>query len=128
MIVDTSVLVAILLEEPGWEGLLDRMDAANALGIGTPTLVETGIVMSARAGRDMRPMVVYALRQFGIEEIPFGEEHWREAVSAWLRFGKGRHSASLNFGDCMSYATARLADQPLMYVGDDFGKTDLGTA
>ena len=60
--------------------------------------------------------------------MPFGEEHVAAAVGAWLRYGKGRHVASLNLGDCFSYATASMAREPLLCVGDDFSKTDLETA
>ncbi len=60
--------------------------------------------------------------------IPFGDRHWREAFHGFLRYGKGRHPASLNFGDCMTYATAKLAAQPLLSVGRDFEKTDLERA
>ena len=64
----------------------------------------------------------------GAETIPFGPDHWREAVSAYARFGKGRHRARLNFGDCLSYAVAMLADQPLLCTGSDFSKTDVTLA
>ncbi|MDX6651543.1 MAG: ribonuclease VapC [Solirubrobacterales bacterium] len=57
--------------------------------------------------------------------IPFDQLHWEEAVTAFIRFGKGRHPAGLNFGDCMTYATAQLAAEPLLCVGEDFAKTDL---
>ncbi len=60
--------------------------------------------------------------------IEFGSGHWREAISAWWRFGKSRHPASLNFGDCIVYATARLADEPLLAKGDDFSSTDIELA
>jgi ribonuclease VapC len=60
--------------------------------------------------------------------IPFTEDHWRVAVEAYARFGKGRHAASLNFGDCLTYAVARLAERPLLFVGSDFAKTDLPLA
>lgn len=63
-----------------------------------------------------------------IEQIPFGGEHWREAADAYLRFGKGRHKARLNFGDCLTYAVARLANEPLLFTGDDFPHTDLALA
>ena len=59
--------------------------------------------------------------------VPFTDEHWRVAVDAYVRFGKGRHAASLNFGDCL-YAVARLAEQALLFVGDDFPKTDVVSA
>jgi ribonuclease VapC len=60
--------------------------------------------------------------------VPFGEDHWPVAVDAYARFGNGRHPASLNFGDCLTYAVARLAEQPLICVGDDFAKTGLPIA
>ena len=60
--------------------------------------------------------------------MPFGEAHWREALAAYRRFGRGRHRANLNFGDCLSYAVARLAGEPLLFVGDDFAATDLPRA
>jgi ribonuclease VapC len=68
------------------------------------------------------------LQELGINEIPFSQVHWREAVEAYQRFGRGRHPARLNFGDCLSYATARLAGQPLLFIGEDFIKTDLDQA
>jgi ribonuclease VapC len=60
-----------------------------------------------------------------IEEIPFGSVHWREAVDAFRRFGRGQHPAGLNFGDCLTYAAASLSGEPLLFVGDSFAKTDL---
>jgi ribonuclease VapC len=63
-----------------------------------------------------------------ISAVPFGDAHYGTAVEAWLRFGKGRHPAGLNFGDCLSYATARLAGQPLLCTGEDFSKTDIEIA
>jgi ribonuclease VapC len=68
------------------------------------------------------------LQELGINEIPFSQVHWREAVEAYQRFGRGRHPAKLNFGDCLSYATALLAGQPLLFVGNDFNQTDIDSA
>jgi ribonuclease VapC len=68
------------------------------------------------------------LQEAGLTVIPFGEEHWRAAVEAYAKFGKGRHPAGLNFGDCLTYAVARLAGQRLLFVGTDFSKTDLPSA
>lgn len=128
MIVDSSVVIALFLREPDWQGLLERMATTDAPGIGTPTLVETGIVLSARLERDARPLLARFVQEFEIEPVVFGAAHWQEAVRAFARFGKGRHPAALNFGDCMTYATARLARQPLLFLGDDFSKTDLERA
>jgi len=125
LIIDSSVVVALFLREPDWQGLIECIANTAAVGIGTPTLVETGIVLSARLNRDARPLLARFIQEFEIQPITFGEAHWQEAVRAFGHFGKGRHPAALNFGDCMTYATARLARQPLLFVGDDFSKTDL---
>ena len=128
MIVDTSALVAITFAEPGYQELVAKLAKAPSAGIGTPTLAETGVVLAARLGYDSRDLVIRLLDEFSIEEIPFGDRHWREAVDAYLRFGRGRHKARLNFGDCLTYAVARLANEPLLFVGDDFPETDLEAA
>ena len=128
MIVDSSAIVAIVLAEPGCDALVDKLGSAEHAGIGAPTLAETAIVLSARLGRDARSLLTRLLDEASIEVVSFGEAHYRAAVEAWLRFGKGRHPAALNFGDCMSYATASLAGQPLLCTGDDFGRTDLQLA
>jgi ribonuclease VapC len=119
MIVDTSVLVAIAFREPGSEALIDRLAAADSLAAGTPTLAEAALVLTARLGSAADGMLERLLDEFGVQEIPFGEIHWREAVETYRRYGKGRHPAALNFGDCMTYAVARLAGEPLFFVGDD---------
>ena len=126
MILDTSAVVAVFLREPEFADILEKLGAASEpLGIGTPTLVETGIVLAARLKADPRPALAKFLADFEIAAIPFGDPHWREALEAFDRFGKGRHKAALNFGDCMAYATAQLSGQALLCVGDDFPKTDL---
>ena len=128
MIVDTSALVAITFAEPGHRELIAKLAGAPSAGIGTPTLAETGVVLAARLGQDSRGLVIRLLDEFSIEEIPFGDRHWREAVDAYIRFGKGGHKARLNFGDCLTYAVARLANEPLLFAGDDFPETDLEAA
>jgi ribonuclease VapC len=125
MILDTSAIVAIFLQEPEHEELVDAMASAAAVGIGAPTLVETGIVLSARLGRDARGSLARFLAEGGVAVVPFGDAHYSAAVDAWLRYGKGRHPAGLNFGDCLSYATALLTGRPLLCVGGDFARTDL---
>jgi ribonuclease VapC len=128
LILDSSAVVAILFQEPGFEELLESLLAADSIGIGAPTLAETAIVVSARLGEDCRPLLSRFLLEGAIETIPFGEAHFGVAVGAWLEFGRGRHPAALNFGDCLAYASARVADRPLLCVGDDFGRTDLPLA
>lgn len=128
MIVDSSALVAVVFQEPDYEALVDKLVESATTGIGTPTLVETGIVLGARLGKDARALLTRLLDELDVVEVPFGEAHWREALAAYRRFGRGRHRANLNFGDCLSYAVARLAGEPLLFVGDDFAATDLERA
>jgi ribonuclease VapC len=128
VILDSSVIVAVALQETGYEDLVGKMRSADTLGIGTPTLTEAGMVLSARLGVEPQALLDRFLRDFGVVPVAFGERHWREALEAFRRFGKGRHPAALNFGDCLSYAVARLVDHPLLFVGDDFSRTDIEVA
>ena len=125
MILDSSAILAILLRENGFEPLVEKLASAPTAGVGAPTLAEAGIVLSARIGPEAKPLLTTFLADTEIVVVPFGEIHWRTAVDAFQRYGKGRHRAGLNFGDCMSYATANLAEQPLLCTGSDFAKTDL---
>ncbi len=125
MILDSSAIVAILLRQPGCESLLEHLAQEPAPGAGAPTLVETGIVLGAKLGASGHSLLARFVKESGLEVLHFGEEHWEAAVQAFLRFGKGRHPARLNFGDCLTYATAQLAGEPLQCIGEDFMKTDL---
>ena len=125
MIVDSSAILAIFLREDGADVLLTRILEARFAGIGSPTATETGIVLTRHLKRNATAPLLRFFFASGIHVIPFTELHWRRAIDAYERFGKGRHSAGLNFGDCMSYATAALAGQPLLCRGEDFRKTDL---
>lgn len=128
MIVDSSALVAIVLREPGWEGLVAKLATEEACAVGAPTLAETGLVLTVKIGKKAQMVLSRLLQEADLAIIPFAEEHWRLAVEAYARFGKGRHAAALNYGDCLTYAVARLAEQPLLFVGDDFTKTDIRAA
>lgn len=125
MIVDTSAVLAIVFQEPGYEDVARKLAGAATAGIGAPTLVECAIVWTARLGADARGLLARFLEEASIAAIPFTEAHYGMAVGAWLKYGKGRHAAGLNFGDCLTYAVARVADMPLLCVGEDFQKTDL---
>lgn len=129
MIVDTSALVAIVVREPGYETIIEKLAApATIAGIGTPTIAELGIVVSARLRTDATGIIAELLDHLDIAAVPFGDAHWRAAVDAFWRFGRGRHPAGLNLGDCLTYAVARLANEPLLFVGEDFAATDLAIA
>jgi ribonuclease VapC len=128
MVVDSSALVSIVIEEPGHQRLLEKAHNAKLKLVGAPLAFEAAMVLSGRLQRDARPTLYGLLRNMGAEIVPFTEEHYEAALSAFLRYGKGRHPAGLNFGDCMSYAFARVSGLPLLYTGGDFSKTDVPTA
>ena len=128
MIVDTSAIIAILLKEPGYEALVAKAIQPGPIAVGAPTLTEAGIVLTARLGGAGLSMLRRLLQELDIGVVPFGPVHWQVAVDAFDRYGKGRHPAALNFGDCMSYATASVAKQPLLAIGQDFVHTDLDLA
>jgi len=128
MILDSSAIVAIIFQEPGYETIVDRLATAVDVGMGAPTLVECSIVLSARLNRDARGLLSRFLEEANVTVIPFTDAHYGVAVGAWLKYGKGRHPAGLNFGDCVAYAVAKTAALPLLCVGDDFPQTDLPLA
>ena len=125
MILDSSAVVAVLLAEPEHEAIVDRLIQDQQPAIGAPTLTECGIVLGARLGTLGKTLLARFVQETPLAVIPFGPDHWIAAIDAFLRFGKGRHPAALNFGDCMAYATAQLANVPLLCVGNDFVRTDL---
>jgi ribonuclease VapC len=125
MVLDSSAIVAIHLREPGHERLVEKVQDAEVVVIGVPTMLETVMVLSARLGQDARPLLLAFLRRLEAEVVPFNEQHLDAAAAAFLRFGRGRHPAALNFGDCMSYAVASVAGMPLLFTGEDFARTDI---
>ncbi|MCW2987395.1 MAG: PilT protein domain protein [Solirubrobacterales bacterium] len=112
-------------EEDGHSELFKALMAAEKVGVGAPTLFETAMVLHSSKGPIARSALSRFLEQNEIIPIPFGESHAEVACRAFVCFGKGRHPARLNFGDCMTYATAKIAAAPLLFIGDDFTKTDL---
>lgn len=128
MILDTSAILAVLFKEPDHQSVIEKLLAPGRRGVGTPTLAEAGLVLTGRLDGDAEGLLAGFLQQFEVVTVPFGDRHWKAAVEAFHRFGKGRHPAALNFGDCLSYATAKLADRPLLFVGDDFSRTDVRAA
>lgn len=128
MVLDSSALVAIVMAEPGHRKPLAKITSAPSAGVGAPTVVETAMVLARRLGGDPLPLLTALLEELAVDVIPFTLEHTRVAARAFLRFGKGRHPAALTFGDCLVYATASLANRPLLYIGDDHAQTDLAPA
>ena len=128
MILDSSALLALVFREPGYERILAAVAAADWVGVGAPTLAETGIVLSARIAEEAKPTLALLLEHLDLRIVPFEATHARAAREAFTRFGRGRHPAALNFGDCLTYAVAKVAGLPLLFVGDDFARTDLESA
>ena len=128
MTLDTSALVAILLSEAGALDLVDKILEADVVRVGTPTLVETAAVLAHRQRRPALPEVHGLIDELDVMVVPFGAAEWEAATLAYERFGRGRHKAALNFGDCLAYATAATADDSLLFLGNDFAKTDIRRA
>lgn len=116
------------MREPEYGRILDLLDDEPILRIAAPTLLECAPVLSSRSGVDARPILGEFLLEYSIDVINFSAEHYGVAVDAFLRFGKGRHPAALNFGDCISYSAAIIAGMPLLFIGNDFVHTDIRPA
>ena len=125
LVVDTSALIALLLDEPQAEAIGLALADSSPVVIGAPTLVEAMIVAEARLGPEGSLALEQVIRHAEIEVAPLDESAAREAIDGWRRFGKGRHPAALNLGDCYSYGLARRLDAALLYIGDDFTHTDV---
>ena len=125
MVIDTSALLAIFLAEPERQGFLECILQAETRLISAATVLETGIVLEARrgeaAGREFDLFVV----RVNLQIVPVDAEQIEIARSAWRKYGKGRHPAALNFGDCFSYALAKSSGEPLLAKGEDFSQTDI---
>ncbi len=128
MTLDTSALIAVLFSEPGHLDLVDRILEADTVRVGAPTLVETSLVYAGRRGRAGDRAVHDLIHELGVTVASFGETEWRLAADAFGRYGRGRHKAALNFGDCLAYATAAAAGDSLLFVGSDFRHTDVTAA
>ena len=128
MTLDSSALIAILFGEPGYLDLVDRVLGADVVRIGTPTLTETAIVLTARRRGRSGDELAMLLDELDVSVVPFTLAHHEVASRAYERYGRGRHKANLNFGDCLSYAVASLAGDTLLFVGDDFRRTDIEPA
>ena len=125
MVIDTSAIMAILLGEPAAGQLVEALEADRTRLVSGATVVETSLVVLGRFGEMGDPQVDRLLRGIGAEVVPVGLEQVAIARDAALRFGRGRHPAALNFGDCFSYALAMESGEPLLFVGEDFAKTDV---
>lgn len=127
MVIDTSALLAILEDEPERRTFNEAIETAETRLVSVASFVEASIVVEVRRGAEGLRELDRFLDAAGIEIVATDPEQGRIARDAFSRYGKGRHPAGLNFGDCFAYALARRLDQPLLFKGDDFSKTDVGT-
>lgn len=129
MIVDSSAIVAILFSEPEADRCLATLRAAPSRTISAGNLLETHTVIDRSGLSETARLVEDLLAEFGIDVAPVTREQVAVGRRAYSQFGKGSgHGKGLNYGDCFAYALTRQTGEPLLFVGNDFGKTDIGIA
>lgn len=128
MIIDTSAVLAILFDEDDAPRFADAIAAAERRTMSAANFLEAGIVIDKQLGPAAGRQLDALLAKARVEVAPVTREQAEIARQAYLDYGKGRHPAGLNFGDCFAYALARRTDQPLLYKGDDFSQTDIASA
>ncbi len=128
MVIDTSAIVAIALNEPEAETFEQRVVDASIRLISAATVLEAAMVIETRLGDSGGSELDLWLHKAGVEIVAVDAEQADQARRAWRRFGKGRHPAGLNFGDCFSYALSAVTQEPLLFKGDDFSRTDIVAA
>jgi ribonuclease VapC len=125
MVIDTSALLAIFLAEPERKPFLDSILQSETRMISAANVLETGIVLEARRGESAGREFDLFLVRANLQIVPVDSEQAEIARSAWRKYGKGRHPAALNFGDCFAYALAKSSSEPLLAKGTDFVATDI---
>jgi ribonuclease VapC len=128
MVVDSSILVAILYNEPDARRFATMLIDAERVSISAANLLEAAIVVDQQAGPAAGRQLDMLLDRADIIVIPVTEQHVRIARQAYLEYGKGNHRAGLNFGDCFAYALAKAIGEPLLFKGNDFSHTDIEAA
>lgn len=128
MVIDASAIVAIALNEPDAPDLERRIADDPVRLISAATVLEAAMVIETRLGEAGGSELDLWLHKVGVEIVAVDAGHTDQARRAWRRYGKGRHSAGLNFGDCFSYALAALTQEPLLFKGEDFSQTDIRAA
>jgi ribonuclease VapC len=126
MVLDTSALLALLLDEPEAEEFRAAVEEDPTRLVSAATLLETALVIEARKGEPGGRELDALVQKAEVVVVPVDAEHVAEARRAYRRFGKGRHAAGLNFGDVFAYALARASGEALLFKGDDFARTDVG--
>ncbi len=125
MVIDPSALLAILLNEPEAEALARAISEGAPRLLSAAGLLEASIVIEARLGEEAARDLDLLIYRAGIEIVPVDAQQAEVARAAWRRYGKGNHPAGLNFGDCFSYALAKVTGSSLLFKGGDFSRTDL---
>lgn len=125
MVIDTSALLAILADEPERRAFNEAIDGADTRRISAVTLVEASMIVETRFGAAGVRLLDAYLDRAAIQVVPVDLQQARAARDAYSQYGKGRHPAGLNFGDCFVYALARHLAEPLLFKGDDFTRTDV---
>lgn len=128
MVIDTSAIVAILRSEPEAARLEKALVADPIRLIPATCVLEARMVLISRRGEHALAEIDLWLSKIAADIIPVDAELVDLATQAWLAYGKGRHPAALNFADCLSYALAKRADEPLLFIGNDFSRTDIEAA
>jgi ribonuclease VapC len=128
MIVDTSALLAVLLEESDAEKFLDVVLDAGYVRVSAASAVELGMLAISRIGADAEEAVELLLARIDAEIVPVDATQVAFAWQAFRTYGKGRDRARLNFGDCFPYALCKALNEPLLYKGGDFARTDVAAA
>jgi len=126
MVLDTSALLALLLDEPEADDFRIAVEEDTTRLVSAANLLETALVIEARKGEPGGRELDALIQKADVVVVPVDAGHVSEARRAYRRFGRGRHAAGLNFGDVFAYALARSAGEPLLFKGDDFTKTDIG--
>ncbi len=125
-------MVAVICREPGYKELLQKIARARIVAIGAPTVAETQMVveikLGSKRGQDGAALVDQFLAEIQAMVVPFARNHVSIFFEAFRRYGKGRHPARLNMGDCFTYAVAKATGMQVLYVGDDFNQTDIERA
>ena len=128
MIVDTSAVLAVLYREPDAERYETAIAATAGCRMSVANVLEASIVLEGRGGAAAGHELDAFLKDAAVEPMPVTVEHLEAARRAWRRFGKGRHPAELNYGDCFAYALAEVTGEPLLFKGEDFARTDVAAA
>ena len=125
MVIDTSALMAILFDEPERHHFNELIESDETRLISAGTLLEAALVVESRRGEAAGRELDLLLHRAQVSVVPFDADQAEIARAAWRKYGKGRHAANLNYGDCYAYALATVSEEPLLAKGNDFSRTDI---